>query len=138
MNLKKAIGLIEGAVGNMRLYSGRPVFNEWMIVDTSDGEVALLTYFGPRSTASQKRLRADLRSLEEEMQRGGFTHGQFFFNQEAEGTLYDAFIVAGQNKYIIFNNTLMSMKEIGADPFWSKTQIHFVELSERFHGDALA
>lgn len=137
MKLKKAVNLIEQTLSNMLLSSGRPVFNEWMIVDFQGGKLELIHYKGPRSNASQKKISYDLRGIEDEMKRDGYLPGQFFFTPDAEGTLYDAFMVVGPQKYILFNNTLMKMTEISTDPFWSKVQINFVELSEHFHADAL-
>ncbi|RZB36058.1 MAG: hypothetical protein SRB2_02563 [Desulfobacteraceae bacterium Eth-SRB2] len=137
MKLKKAIGLVEQTVSEMCLSSGRPIFNEWMIIRLSDRGMELMFYSGPRSSASQTKICADMRTLEDEMNREEYTPGQFFFSQDAQGTLFDAFMVAGPKTYILFNNTLMKMTEIAVDPFWNKTQIHFVELSEHFHADAL-
>lgn len=137
MNLEKAIEWIHQAVSKMHLASGSPVFNEWMIIDLSGTDTRLLHYSGPRSVVSQNQMQKDLRSLEEEMARDGYTSGQFFFSHNATGTHYDAFIVAAPRRYVLFNNTSMTMNEIFADAFWQKHQIHFVELSERFHMDAL-
>lgn len=137
MKLIKAVDLVDQVVSKMSLNSGRPIFNEWLIIDLSGQDVVILYYTGPRSSASQKKLKRDMRSLEDEMSNGGYTTGQFYFSPDAAGTLFDAFIVAGQGKYIIFNNTTMTMTEITADAFWNKTQVHFVELSEKFHMDAL-
>lgn len=137
MKLKKAIELVEQTVSKMSLSSGRPIFNEWMIISLSGSGIELMYYSGPRSSASQKKISTDMRAIEDEMKQDKYTPGQFFFSQDAQGTLFDAFVVAGPKKYILFNNTLMKMTEITADPFWNKTQIHFVELSEHFHADAL-
>lgn len=137
MKLAKAIDLVDQAVLKMCFSSGRPIFNEWLIISYSGREADLLYYTGPRSKSSQAKMRKDMRALEDEMARDGYDRGQFYFSPDAAGTLYDAFIVAGPGKYIIFNNTTLTMKEISADAFWSKNQIHFVELSERFHMDAL-
>jgi len=82
-------------------------------------------------------MHKDMRAIEAEIRQGGYSTGQFFFSQDAAGTLYDAFLVAGRNQYVIFNNTTMTMRNIAADAFWSQTQVHFVELSEYFHADAL-
>ncbi len=137
MNLHNAIDVIDQAVSKMCLSSGSPIFNEWMIVQVSGPNVDIIYYSGPRTSASQNKMKKDMRSLEDEMASDGYTTGQFFFSPDASGTLYDAFILAGPGKYIIFNNTTLSMKDISADAFWGKNQIHFVELSERFHMDAL-
>jgi hypothetical protein len=137
MKLKRAVELTERTVSNMLLSSGRPVFNEWMIVNLQGGQFELMHYKGPRSNASQKKISYDLRGIEDEMKRDGYLPGKFFFTPDAEGTVYDAFMVAGEKKFILFNNTLMKMTEITADPFWNKIQINFVELSEHFHSDAL-
>lgn len=138
MNLINAVDVIDQVVSKMSLHSGRSIFNEWLIVDLSLRDVDILYYTGPRSSASQKKLKRDMRSLEDEMKNGGYTTGQFYFSPDAAGTLFDAFIVAGPGKYIIFNNTTMTMTEIARDPFWNKSQIHFAELSEKFHMDALS
>ncbi len=137
MNLQTAIDLVHRAVSQMHLATGSPVFNEWMIVSVTGPAVQILHYSGPRSVLSQKKMQTELRSLEEEMARDGYTSGQFFFSHNATGTHYDAFILAGPGKYVLFNNTTLTMSEICRDAFWQKQQIHFVELSERFHLDAL-
>jgi hypothetical protein len=138
MNLDRAIDLVGQAVSRMHLASGSPVFNEWMIISLPGKEAEILYYSGPRSTLSQNQMRKDLRSLEEEMRQDGYTSGQYFFSHNAAGTHYDAFILAGPRKYVLFNNTNLTMKEISSDTFWHQQQIHFVELSERFHMDSLA
>ncbi len=137
MELKKAVDLTGRALSKMLLGSSRPAFNEWMIIELKEGRCELKHYCGPRSDSSHHKINSDLRGLEDEMKQDGYVPGQFFFIPDGKGTLYDAFMVAGDKRYILFNNTLMTMAEIAADPFWNKIQIHFVELSEQFYADRL-
>ena len=136
MKLYRAIELINQTLAKMRISSGLPVFNEWLLLNLSAKEPEMVHYTGPRSKV-EKKMQKDIRAIETEMRQGGYSTGHFYFSQDAAGTLYDAFLVAGPDHYVIFNNTTLTMRDIAADPIWSQTQIHFVELSEYFHADAL-
>ena len=115
----------------------QPFFNEWMIIATNQEPVALLHYSGRRKKKHKKNIATDMRMLADEIDSGKYSIGHYYFSPNAEGTLYDAFIVIGPNKYAIFNNTELSMPVIAVDPFWIKNQVHFVDLSEKFQADPL-
>lgn len=136
MNLRQAVDNIDLAMEKMRLHSGEAVFDERMILSVVGTNIDIVHYFGPRSKPMED-FELDMRMLEDEMISGNYETGHFYFSQDATGRLYDAFMVAGPNKYVIFNNIKLSMTEIAADPFWTTCQVPFVELSEKFQMDPL-
>ena len=121
----------------MRLQSRKFVFDEWLLLAKNGLGFDVLHHSRPRFRRKGDGLNLDMHMLASEINKKTYTTGQYFFSMEASGTLYDAFMVAGPNRYIIFNNTVQSMTEISADPLWVNCQVRFVELSELFQQDSL-
>lgn len=121
----------------MRLQSRKPVFNEWLLLARNGQGFEVLHHSKPLFQRKSDGLDMDIHMLADEIQKSTYTTGQYFFAMEAPGALYDAFMVAGPQRYIIFNNTIQSMTEISVDPFWVDCQVRFVELSELFQQDCL-
>jgi hypothetical protein len=137
MELQQAIKEVKKAVKDMRLQSGKSVFDEWLILSINYQRFDILHHNKPIFLKNSAGFDINIHMLVDEIQKSSYVPGQYFFSMEAPGTLYDAFIVAGPEKYIIFNNTIQSMTEISTDPLWLSCQSRFVELSEMFRQDSL-
>jgi hypothetical protein len=137
MELRQAINEIKKAITGMRLQSRKSVFDEWLIVAKNVQGFDVLHHKRPLFQRKSEGLDLDIHMLADEIKKSTYTTGQYFFSMEAPGSFYDAFLVAGPNKYIIFNNTVQSMTDIATDPLWVDCQFRFVELSELFQQDCL-
>lgn len=132
MNLPDAVGLVKKAFLKMNEAYGRPVFDEWAIVDLSTIQGHIHEYAGPRHAAFQKDLHDNLAPLRSEIEQTGLAPGDFSFVRDAAGADFDAFVVLGNNLYLLCNHTTKDMEAITRDPQWKKAQGPFVSLSERF------
>ena len=63
--------------------------------------------------------------------------GDFAFSHEGYGSGFDAHICAGENIFVLFNNTAKSTGEITSNPKWTGAQIHFSNLVETFIADPI-
>jgi len=63
--------------------------------------------------------------------------GDFEFARHASGTHFDAFMVLGDELYLICNNTTQSINGITKDSRWLNAQVPFAELTERFRANPL-
>ena len=132
MNLPDSLNLIKKAFVKMNEAYGRPVFDEWAVVDLSTIQGHIHEYSGPRHAEFQKDLHENLVPLRSEMESNDLEPGDFSFVRDAAGADFDAFVVLGLNLYLLFNHTTKDMEEITRDPQWKKAQISFVSLSEKF------
>lgn len=137
MELRQAINEIKKAITDMRLQSRKLVFDEWLLLADNGLGFDVLHHSKPRFQIKGNTLDLDMHMLASEINKTTYSPGQYFFSMEAPGAFYDAFIVAGPNKYIIFNNTIQSMTEISADPLWVNCQVRFVELTVLFQRDGI-
>lgn len=137
MELRQAIKEIKKTLTGMRLQSGKLIFDEWLILAKNGPMFDVLHHTRPGFLNKNKSFELDILMLANEIRKNTYSAGQYFFSMEASGTLYDAFMVAGPNRFIIFNNTIQSMTEISADPLWVNFQVRFVELSELFQQDCM-
>ena len=65
------------------------------------------------------------------------TWGDLEFAQDAEGTAFDILIMAGDNVFVIFNNTRLSLMAIAKCTTWADAQLPLVKLAEHFNSDPL-
>lgn len=137
MKLRQAITEIKKTIASMRLQSRKVVFNEWLILAKNAQGFDVLHHSKPHFFGRNDGLYLDIHLLSDEINKNSYATGQYFFAMDAPGSLYDAFMVAGPNEYIIFNNTIKSMTEISADPSWVNCQVRFVELCELFRQDCI-
>lgn len=137
MERTQAAQCIKAGLERMRTVAGDPVFDEWILFRWKRRAAVTLDYAGPRPDSIGRELPRDLAPLADELSRGGYAPGHFFFSREAEGALFDAFMAVGPNTYAVFNNTDKSMDEVTLDPAWKVAQVAFVELSETFRADPL-
>ena len=137
MELRKAISEIKKAISDMRLQSRKLVFDEWLLLAHNGLGFDVLHHRKPRFRSKGNNLDLDMHMLADEINKTTYSTGQYFFSMEAPGAFYDAFMVAGPNRYIIFNNTVQSMTDISTDPLWASSQARFVELTVLFQQDCL-
>ena len=91
--------------------------------------------------AARKRFLADFKTdmaaLRETLDPSSAHVGDFAFSHEGYGSGFDAHICAGENLFILFNNTNKSTGEITSNPKWKASQIHFANLLEAFIADPI-
>jgi hypothetical protein len=132
MTTQQAITYITSALSRMRHAFSKPVFDEWVIFRLEQPIPDIVHYNGPRAEEFEPAFKRDTKLLMKELRQEHYATGHFYFARDAEGDLYDAFLVLGPSTYAVFNNTDATMSDITRDPLWADAQIHFVELSERF------
>ena len=137
MEHKQAIKEIKKTITAMRLQSRKLIFDEWLLLSKNGNGFDVIHHKKASFLSRGPGLNLDMHMLANEINKTTYITGEYFFSMEASGTLYDAFMVAGPNRYIIFNNTTQSMTKISADLLWADCQLRFVELSELFHQDFL-
>ncbi len=132
MHLDEAKAIIRQTLSKMNEGYGRPVFDEWAIVDLSRIQGHIYDYSGPRHADFQKSLHDNLIPLREEMREQDLESGDFSFVRHAGGTDFDAFVILKKDLYVLLNHTTRTMEEITRDPAWIKAQRPFVRMSEAF------
>lgn len=137
MKLDDAIALIKAHAEQMNDRYGSTVFDEWAIVSFKDKTGRVLTYRGPRKEDFQKNFGSDLETLRSQVLTTKHETGDFEFARHGSGTHFDAFMVLGNELYLICNNTAKSINNITKDPRWIGAQVPFAELTEKFRGNPL-
>jgi hypothetical protein len=138
MTLSQALDLVKGTSENMNARYGRTVFDEWAIVSLQRGRERIISYEGPRKKHFQENFVNDLGALRAEVLTTKHQPGHFDFARHNVGTGFEAFVCAGDELYLICNNTQSSMNEIAKDARWLDAQKAFAELTEKFRADSLA
>ena len=138
MNLDACTALVHKGVTQMNEAYGRPVFDEWAIVNLHPVGGTIHQYTGPRHADFQAHFLENLVPLRAEMNANDLDTGDFAFAREAAGPDFDAFIILGHDLYLLLNNTEKDMEEITRDPLWKQAQSPFVSLCEHFRADPLA
>jgi hypothetical protein len=137
MNIAAAEDRIETALISMEKIVEEPVFNEWTLVGKQPAGWKLLSYGGTRKNAFLAEFNNDMAALRNTLDPSTAKVGDFAFSHEGFGSGFDAHICAGENIYLLFNNTAKSTGEITDNPKWTSAQIHFSELVEAFIADPL-
>jgi len=137
MKLNEAIALIKQQTERMNSLYGSTVFDEMAIVSFRDKKGRILDYSGPRKESFQKNFANDVEELKSELLTKIHEPGDFEFARHGTGQLLDAFIVAGNDLYVIWNATASSMAEITKEARWLKAQVPFAELAEQFRADSI-
>lgn len=132
MKLDDAIALIKEKTERMNAIYGSVVFDEWAIVSFKDKTGRVLSYHGPRKESFQKNFGSDVEALKSELLMNKHETGDFDFARHASGTHFDAFMVLGDELYLICNNTAQSISGITKDSRWLGAQVAFAELTEKF------
>jgi len=137
MTINQAVQEIQSCAEQMNVRYKKVVFDEWAIISLQENKGQLLAYLGPRKAGFQQNFLADVRSLRGAMLAEGGNTGDFDFAHDGVGTCFESFMVLGDGKFLICNNTVQSMDAISRDPLWISAQVPFVELSDKFRSDPL-
>ena len=137
MKLDEAIHSVKQGFKKINEAYGRTVFDEWAIISLQSIQGTIYDYSGPRHSDFQKNFLENLIPLRAEIDNDELEPGEFAFSREAPGTNFDAFIVLGDNLFLLCNHTEKTMEEITRDPRWKKAQQPFVMLCEKFRNNPL-
>jgi hypothetical protein len=137
MTLDEAIALIKTTSGRMNELYKKVVFDEWAIVALVQRKALLLRYIGPRKDDFQSRFLDDTKELRDKFRQNTYNIGDFEFARHGHGTKSEAFVMIGDDIYLICNNTNLTMTDIAKDPLWLGAQVPFVEMSDRFRSAPL-
>lgn len=135
MNTTEAIDRIESALVTMETAIGEPVFDEWALVKKEAIGWKLLEYGGKRKNDFLAEFNDDIAALRDTLDPLNSLIGDFAFSHEGHGTGFDAHICAGENIFVLFNNTAKSTGDITDNPKWTSAQVHFSNLFEAFIAD---
>ncbi len=137
MTLEQAKKHILKCVEQMQARYGKVVFDEWALVSLADKKGRVLAYVGPRKEGFKENFVDDAGTLRVGLLSPDHNVGDYDFARHGVGTSFEAFMVVGENTYLICNNTVQSMDAITKDPLWLAAQVPFVELSDKFRDDPL-
>lgn len=138
MTLSQAIDLVKSTSEKMNARYGDVVFDEWAIVSLKRGDERIVTYQGPRKEHFQKNFSQDLGGLRADVLTKKHEPGYFDFARHQVGTSFEAFVCAGDELYLIYNNTQSTMDEITRNTRWLEAQKAFAELTDKFQAGPLA
>ena len=137
MTLPQALDLVKSTSDNMNARYGKVVFDEWAIVSLKRGHERIVSYQGPRKDHFQKNFVNDLGTLRAEVLTTKHQPGHFDFARHQAGTGFEAFVCAGDELYLICNNTQSTMDIIAGDTRWLEAQKSFAELTDKFQSGPL-
>jgi len=137
MNKDAAVDRIETALIHLGKAVGEPVFDEWALVEKSEAGWKLIEYGGPRKNDFLANFNTDIASLRGTLDPSDAEVGDFAFSHEGFGSGFDAHICAGDNIFVLFNNTAKNTDEITSNPKWTSAQIHFSEMLDAFIADPI-
>jgi len=138
MNIPAATDRIETALISLGQIVGEPVFDEWALVEKDEAGWKLIEYGGTRKNDFLAQFNSDIAALRGTLDPANTCVGDFAFSHEGFGSGFDAHICAGDNIFVLLNNTAKSTGEITNNPKWTSAQIHFSELMEAFIADPIA
>ena len=138
MTLSQVLDQVKRCSENMNARYGKTVFDEWAIVSLQRGQERIVSYQGPRKEHFQKNFVTDLGALRAELLTTKHQPGHFDFARHATGTGVEAFVCAGDELYLLCNNTQASMDDITKDARWLDAQKAFAELTEQFRASPLS
>ena len=138
MTLSQSLESVKRCAENMNARYGKTVFDEWAIVSLQRGRERIVAYDGPRKEHFQKNFSNDLGGLRAEVLTAKHPPGHFDFARDGAGTGFEAFVCAGEELYLICNNTQATMNDITKDTRWLDAQQAFAELTEQFRATPLA
>lgn len=141
MNILEIQSAVQTALDAMnRVYDpkgAKEVFDEVLLV-SFHGDTLYLDWH--KSTRSEPEIRAsflkDFKLIRDEIVEGNYLPGDFHFDNEAEGSVFDSFIYVGNRQYLVFNSIELSMNEVKKYGNWIAAQLHFVNLSAQFEGNS--
>jgi hypothetical protein len=113
---------------------GRTLFDEWMIVWMAGSHRDVVHYSGPRFDKAAD-FQNDLQPLKQIIQGKQYHVGDLEFARDAEGTSFDVLLMAGNDIFVIFNNTEKCLLAIAANMEWKDAQLPLVKLGDQFGAD---
>ena len=116
---------------------GGVVFDEWVVVSLERNRARILHYTGPRNDEFLKNFVTDLGALRTALLDAKYGAGDFEFARHGVGTGIEAFLVLGNDLFLICNHTRESMDSITKNPRWLNAQVPFVELAEAVRANPL-
>src|SRR4051794_17753156 len=122
MTLSQTLDSVKRCSANMNARYGKTVFDEWAIVSLQRGNERVVAYQGPRKENFQQNFANDLGGLRADVLTTKHQPGHFDFARHAVGTSFEAFVCAGDELYLIYNNTQSSMNDIAKDSRWLDAQ----------------
>jgi hypothetical protein len=137
MNLEEAVKLVKESFEKMNTRYGGVIFDEWVVISFAEAKEKILAYAGPRREHFKNNFDTDVKALRAELHAMKHIIGDFDFARHAAGTHFDAFVVIGQELFLICNSTTRSMQEITQQPNWRMAQVAFMEMSEKFRSNPL-
>jgi hypothetical protein len=137
MNLETALKNIKECFEKMNALYGKVVFDEWVVLSFSAGKESVLSYSGPRRQHFKDNFANDVVALRKELHAKKHPVGDFDFARAASGTHFDAFMVIGEELFLICNSTNLSVQEIAKNERWLTAQVPFAELTDKFRADPL-
>ena len=132
MLLEDALKLVKTCAETMNSMYGTVVFDEWIVLSVLAGKGKVLNYSGPRKKDFLANFKNDLGELRPKLCAHDYHPGDFEFARYANGTSFEAFMVAGDGVYVICNNTGATIDKIAKDARWLNAQVPFLELAEKF------
>lgn len=132
--IKGAVSAAMQAMNKAYSPSGeKKVFDEVLLIHVQGTKIRLNWYESARSpetiTASFQK---DFAAIRGEVKEGGYSPGDFHFDSNADGSVFDAFIYLGDEQYLVFNNIALSMSGVRENGDWIKAQLPFVDFAQRF------
>ncbi|HBB27450.1 TPA: hypothetical protein DCZ36_03065 [Candidatus Gracilibacteria bacterium] len=111
----------------------KKVFDEVLLVGFQGNALCLNWYDSTRSEQEiRTSFRQDFKLIRSEVMECEYIPGDFHFDSEAEGSIFDAFIYLGNEQYLVFNSIDLSMNEIKNHGDWIAAQPYFFTLAEKF------
>ena len=138
MTIDQAIALIRTTADRMNELYQKTVFDEWAVVALMPEKIVLLRYLGRRKEGFQKDFLSDTKELRDQFRANQHSIGDFEFARHGHGTKAEAFVMIGDDIYLVCNNTNLTMTDIAKDPLWLSAQVPFLEMSDRFRSEPLA
>ena len=109
------------------------VFDEALLVRMYGDFCELLWSHSSRTrVVIEARIDDEITSILREITSGDHVIGNPHFNNEANGSFFDAFIPIGEEQYLVFNNTDLSMEEVKNHGNWKAAQDHLLNLAGKF------
>ncbi|MGB0582620.1 MAG: hypothetical protein ACPGVU_23285 [Limisphaerales bacterium] len=136
MNLAAARKWVQLCAIDIDSAYGTTVFDEWMIVWMAGNHRDVVHYSGPRF-GKEADFQKDLQPLKRNLQGKNYHVGDLEFARDAKGTSFDVLVMAGEDVFIIFNNTETTLADISVNVEWRDAQIPLVKLGELFNADPL-
>ncbi|MDD2916921.1 MAG: hypothetical protein PHH70_03715 [Candidatus Gracilibacteria bacterium] len=110
----------------------KPVFDEVLLITIDNGKIRLLWHYGARTKEDLiASFKKDFAEIQREI-REVSVPGNFHFDNEAEGSAFDAIICVSLGTYLVLNNIELSMEQVKEGGNWLAAQTHFVDLAGKF------